>query len=77
MKITKEQLKEIISEELNEMNIPDQGAAAGKYHSAKDMFYTQLRRILEEFVTESGGKFDKAMALRIQRGVARVLGDRK
>ena len=78
MKITKEQLKEIISEELNEMDIPSSGDGdAGRYRYAKDMFYNNLRRILDEFVKESGGKFDESMKMRIIRGAAKVLGDRK
>ena len=77
MKITKEQLKEIISEELDEMNIPDLDDDGGKYRYAKSMFYDNLRRILDEFVKESGGKFDKSMKMRILRGAAKVLGDRK
>ncbi len=77
MKITKEQLKEIISEELNEMNIPDLDDDGGQYRYAKSMFYSNLARVLDEFVKESGGKFDDNMALRIKRGVAKVLGDRK
>ena len=77
MKITKEQLKEIISEELNEMDIPDHDGDGGRYRYAKEMFYMQLRRILDEFVKESGGKFDESMKMRILRGAAKVLGDRK
>ena len=77
MKITKEQLKQIISEELNEMDIPDSDGDAGKYRYAKNTFYNNLRRILDEFVKESGGKFDKSMKMRILRGAAKVLGDRK
>ena len=77
MKITKEQLKEIISEELNEMNIPDLDDDGGKYRYAKSMFYDNLARVLDEFVKESGGKFDKSMKMRILRGAAKVLGDRK
>ena len=77
MKITKEQLKEIISEELNEMDIPDLDDDAGKYRYAKNTFYNNLRRVLDEFVKESGGKFDESMKMRIIRGAAKVLGDRK
>tara|TARA_R100001129_G_C5236991_1_gene224320 strand:- start:104 stop:340 length:237 start_codon:yes stop_codon:yes gene_type:complete len=77
MKITKEQLKQIISEELNEMDIPDSDGDAGKYRYAKNTFYNNLRRILDEFVKESGGKFDESMKMRIIRGAAKVLGDRK
>jgi len=77
MKITKEQLKQIISEELNEMDIPDLDDDAGKYRYAKNTFYNNLRRVLDEFVKESGGKFDESMKMRIIRGAAKVLGDRK
>ena len=77
MKITREQLKQIISEELNEMDIPDSDGDAGKYRYAKNTFYNNLRRILDEFVKESGGKFDESMKMRIIRGAAKVLGDRK
>jgi hypothetical protein len=77
VKITKEQLKEIISEELNEMDIPDLDDDAGKYRYAKNTFYNNLRRVLDEFVKESGGKFDESMKMRIIRGAAKVLGDRK
>ena len=77
MKITKEQLKQIISEELNEMDIPDLDDDGGKYRYAKNMFYNNLTRVLDEFIKESGGKFDKSMKMRIIRGAAKVLGDRK
>jgi|TARA_B100000287_G_scaffold37366_1_gene34319 hypothetical protein len=62
---------------LEEMNIPDLDDDGGKYRYAKSMFYSNLARVLDDFVKESGGKFDKSMALRIKRGVAGVLGDRK
>jgi len=77
MKITKSKLKEIILEELSEMDIPDLDGDAGKYRYAKDTFYNNLRRILDEFVKESGGKFDESMKMRIIRGAAKVLGDRE
>lgn len=77
MKITKEQLKQIIKEELNEMDIPDLDDDGGKYRYAKNMFYDNLTRVLDEFIKESGGKFDKSMKMRIIRGAAKVLGDRK
>ena len=77
MKITKEQLKEIISEELNEMDIPDLDDDGGKYRYAKNTFYSNLTRVLDVFVEESGGKFDESMKMRIIRGAAKVLGDRK
>ena len=77
MKITKEQLKQIISEELDEMNIPDLDDDGGKYRYAKNMFYSNLARVLDEFVKESDGKFDESMKMRIIRGAAKVLGDRK
>ena len=62
---------------LEEMDIPDIDGDAGKYRYAKNTFYNNLARILDEFVKESGGKFDNSMALRIKRGAAGVLGDRK
>ena len=78
MRITKQQLKQIIAEELKEMDIPSSGDGdAGQYRYAKDAFYNNLRRILDEFVEESGGKFDENMKMRIIRGAAKVLGDRK
>tara|TARA_S200000501_G_C20351846_1_gene537988 strand:+ start:91 stop:384 length:294 start_codon:yes stop_codon:yes gene_type:complete len=75
--IIKEQIEEIISEELNEMDIPDLDDDGGKYRYAKSMFYSNLARVLDEFVKESGGKFDESMKMRIIRGAAKVLGDRK
>jgi hypothetical protein len=78
MKINKSQLKQIIAEELKEMDIPSSGDGdAGRYRYAKDAFYNNLRRILDDLVKESGGKFDESMKMRIVRGAAKVLGDRQ
>jgi len=77
MKITKEKLKQIIQEELNEFDIPERSMEDQKYTYAKTMFNTKLDRILDDFVKESDGIFDENMKMRIHRGVAKVLGDRQ
>ena len=77
MKITKEKLKQIIQEELNELDIPAASPEDQKYTYAKTMFNTNLDRILDDFVKESDGRFDESMKMRILRGAAKVLGDRQ
>jgi len=77
MKITKQQLKELIKEELNELDIPHASMEDQKYRYAKNTFNNRLHQILDDFIQESDGKFDESMKMRILRGAARVLGDRK
>jgi hypothetical protein len=77
MKITKSQLKELINEELNELDVSYASVEDSKYTYAKNMFYTRLRNLLDDFVKESDNKFDDSMKTRILRGTASVLGDRK
>jgi hypothetical protein len=84
MKITKGKLKQMISEELSEMLSDDPRAPVHKrshdekmYDYHKEMFYTKIRNALDEFVKDSKGQFDESMKLRVQRGIAKVLGDRQ
>tara|TARA_R110000744_G_scaffold212231_1_gene331240 strand:+ start:109 stop:342 length:234 start_codon:yes stop_codon:yes gene_type:complete len=77
VEITKAKLRQIIKEELNELDIPAGSVEDQKYTYAKNMFYTNLYRILDDFVKESDGRFDESMKMRIIRGAAKVLGDRQ
>jgi 23S rRNA maturation-related 3'-5' exoribonuclease YhaM len=77
MKITKQQLKEIIKEELNELDVPHASVEDQMYAYAKNMFNTKLHRILDELIEKSRGKVDKNMKMRILQDVARALGDRQ
>jgi len=77
MKITQTRLKDIIKEELNEMDLPIAGVEDQKYEYAKNMFNTRLHKVLDDFVKESGGRFDESMKMRVLRGIARLLGDRQ
>jgi len=77
VEITKAKLRQIIKEELNELDIPAGSVEDDKYDYAKTMFYTNLYRILDNFVKESDGRFDESMKMRIIRGAAKVLGDRQ
>ena len=77
MKISKIQLKEIIKEELNELDVPHASVEDQMYAYAKNMFNTKLDRSLDELIEKSHGKVDKNMKMRILQDVAKVLGDRQ
>ena len=70
--------------ELNEMLSDEPNAPVNRrsfedenYEYNKNMFYTQIYQALDQFVEKSGGRFDKSMRMRILKGIAKVLGDRK
>ena len=71
MKITESQLKKFIREALNELDIPTAGIEDQKYVYAKNMFNTQLDRILDELIEKTSGRVDKSVKMRILRGVAK------
>ena len=70
------ELNEMLSDEpnapVNRMSFEDEN-----YEYNKNMFYTQIYQALDQFVEKSGGRFDKSMRMRILKGIAKVLGDRK